>query len=338
MKQRVFFFELLRCVAAVAVIAIHVLAPYRDGLEKIPLDQWLTAVTVNAMSRWAVPVFILMTGALLLSDTRPFNAASYAKKRLGKVLVPFVVWSIFYAWLSGWTAQGFDGGEIRRVLSDAGTHATYYHLYFFYYFIPLYLLAPLFRKAIVKWENGFLVAYLSLWGITTLLFLKGIDGVWSNQYWLYSGYLPLGYLLYRRVPLTPRAVSVAVLLGGLALGVTLWAVITGSMDAGAYKTVRWFSYKTLNTVLVASMVFMVGRYTGEGIPQWARAWVGIVGRYSLGIYILHPLFLWPMKAYGWHEGHHPAWVIPFWVAVSGSLALGASWLVARSPKTRWLLP
>ncbi|ENM5858245.1 acyltransferase, partial [Vibrio mimicus] len=53
MQQRVFFFDLLRAIAAVAVIAIHVLAPYRDLLGEIPFAEWLIAVTVNGASRWA---------------------------------------------------------------------------------------------------------------------------------------------------------------------------------------------------------------------------------------------------------------------------------------------
>ncbi|MCV5225164.1 acyltransferase family protein, partial [Escherichia coli] len=64
------------------------------------MDQWLTAVGVNSVTRWAVPVFILITGALMLSDTRPFDGKYYVKRRLGKVLVPFLIWSTFYAYLS----------------------------------------------------------------------------------------------------------------------------------------------------------------------------------------------------------------------------------------------
>ena len=81
MRERVLFFDLLRCVAAVAVIAIHVLAPYRNELGVIPFDQWATAVGVNSVTRWAVPVFILITGALMLSDTRPFDAKYYVKRK-----------------------------------------------------------------------------------------------------------------------------------------------------------------------------------------------------------------------------------------------------------------
>lgn len=74
------FFDLLRCIAAIAVVAIHVLAPYRNELNVIPFDQWASAVTINGLSRWAVPVFIMITGALMLSDQREFNPSYYIKK------------------------------------------------------------------------------------------------------------------------------------------------------------------------------------------------------------------------------------------------------------------
>lgn len=148
-ENRVLFFDLLRCVAAVAVIAIHVLAPYRDQMGVIPDGHWLTAVSVNGATRWAVPVFILISGALLLSDRRPFEFGHYVQRRLGKVVVPFIVWSLFYAGLSGLDAQGFHQDIAMETLSNSPHHATYYHLGFFYYFIPLYFVIPF-----LQWLNN----------------------------------------------------------------------------------------------------------------------------------------------------------------------------------------
>ncbi|MGR5134472.1 acyltransferase [Vibrio alfacsensis] len=337
MRERVLFFDLLRCVAAIAVIAIHVLAPYRTELGGIPLDQWLTAVGVNSVSRWAVPVFILITGALMLSDTRPFDAKYYVKRRLGKVLVPFLVWSMFYAYLSGWTAQGFDFATVKEVVSNSLHHATYYHLGFFYYFIPLYFVIPLFQWMVRHMDDDALYAYLALWLFTSTLFLFKIDGPWSNQMWLYMGYLPLGYVLFKKIPLNRSATTLFTGLGLVALAVTFTMVVMNSLDAGKYTVGRWLSYKTLNVVLAASMIFMLCRYVGEGLPPKIQKVVSFISQYSLGIYLLHPIFLWPMKAFGWHQGH-PIWVIPLWVILSGAGALAMSYLFSRSAKTRWLLP
>ncbi|NOI68447.1 acyltransferase family protein [Vibrio sp. 99-8-1] len=338
MKERVFFFDLLRCVAAIAVIAIHVLAPYRHELGVISFDEWFTAISVNSLSRWAVPVFILITGALMLSDRREFNLPYYLKRRLGKVLLPFLVWSLFYAYLSGWTAQGFIAQEVEGALLNSATSATYYHLGFFYYFIPLYFVIPFFQAAVQKQHESWLVLYVGLWLFTTVLYLAKIDGPWSNQMWLYSGYLPLGYLLYQKVPLK-RANVVLITLAGLVAGLLTIAMVTSlSLDAGQYTVARWLSYKTINTVVIASMLFMLCRYVANRqLPDKFNKAVCFISQHSLGIYILHPLFLWPVKAFGWDQGH-PAWEIPLWVAVSGSLALASSWLLSRSSKTRWLLP
>lgn len=63
MREKVRFFDVLRCVAAVAVVVIHVLGPYRDQFGIMPDSGWITATTFNSFSRWAVPVFIMITGA-----------------------------------------------------------------------------------------------------------------------------------------------------------------------------------------------------------------------------------------------------------------------------------
>ncbi|MGL6262070.1 acyltransferase [Vibrio sp. WXL210] len=337
MRQRVLCFDLMRCVAAIAVIAIHVLAPYRHELHAIPFDQWLTAITINGLSRWAVPVFILISGALMLSDTRPFDLGYYVKRRLGKVFIPFVVWSLFYAMLAGWSAQGYDSQVTAEVLGSSLTHATYYHLGFFYYFIPLYFVIPLFQWGLRHYGESFLVSYVGLWGLTSLLFLLRIDGPWSNQLWLFSGYLPLGYLLLNRFNLSARNTAVVGTLGVASLLLTVTMVVYLSLTHGEYTFERWLSYKTLNVVLAASMVFVVCRYAGESLSPNLQRMVSLISRYSLGIYILHPIFLWPMNEYGWYQGH-PLWVIPVWVVLSSAGALGVSWCMARSRWTRWLLP
>ncbi|MEZ9919399.1 acyltransferase [Vibrio breoganii] len=337
MRQRVLFFDLARCVAAIAVIAIHVLAPYRHQYGVIPFDEWFTAISINSISRWAVPVFILISGALMLSERRPFDFQYYVKRRLGKVLVPFIIWSIFYAYLSGWSASGFDANNAQKVLFEGLDHATYYHLGFFYYFIPLYFVIPFLQIFVRRYDDKALYALTGLWLFTTALFLFRIDGVWSSQMWLYSGLLPLGYILYQKIPLTKTNVSIFVLLGVAAFAATIYEVVHLSMEADKYAFGRWLSYKTLNTVLAASMVFMVCRYFGEGLSAGANKVVGFISTHSLGIYILHPIFLWPMKEFGWYQGH-PGWVIPLWIVISGGASLFASWLVSRSSKTAWLLP
>ncbi len=336
-RERIFYFDAMRCLAALAVIVIHVLRPYRHELGQIPMADWVTAITANGFSRWAVPVFILTTGALMLNDRRPFDLRRYLSCRVAKVLIPFLVWSLFYAYLSGWTIDGFSAQAVEDALLESPHRPTYYHLGFFYYFLPLYVAIPVLQLFVRKLDGGLVYAVTGLWLISTLLFLLRMDGPWSNQFWLYMGFLLLGYVLFQKIPATNVVVLIAVGLGVGAMALSSYLVIQGSIEVGRYSVGRWFSYKTINTVLAAGMVFIVCKAYADKLAAPVRKLVSFVGKHSLGLYLLHPLFLWPMHALGLHQGP-PAIMIPVWVALGGGSALLASWLLGRSRKTAWLVP
>ncbi|MDX1302722.1 acyltransferase [Photobacterium sp.] len=334
MREKVWFFDLLRCLAAVAVVVIHVLGPYRDQLGVITDNEWITAISFNSFSRWAVPIFIMITGALMLSDARDFEAKYYVKRRLGKVLLPFLVWSVFYSVLSGLTRAGFDPAVALQTLQALPVHETYYHLGFFYYFIPLYFVVPFFQWLVRKYDRGSVVGITGVWLALTTLFLFKVDGFWSHELILYSGYLLLGYCLFRfRWPSLPWLLP----LGIAALLLTDYMVVSNSLMNGEYTVGRWLSYKTLNTVLIAAMIFAVCQRYGEQPGEFWRQKLAFMSRYSLGIYLLHPVFLWPVREFSLYFAH-PIIMIPFWTLICGGLALIASWLLAKSSKTAWLVP
>ncbi|WCE29629.1 acyltransferase [Vibrio sp. SCSIO 43137] len=337
MPQRFLFFDLLRCIAAITVVAIHVLTPYKYQLGELPFYQWFTAIAVNGSARWAVPVFILITGALLLSDRREFEGRYYIKRRLAKVVVPFIVWSVFYAFLSGWQPEGFELQTVQHLIVNSYQQETYYHLGFFYYFIPLYLIAPAFHFMVRSNQTQVLNVFVLLWLITSCLYLFSVDGIWSNQLWLYSGYLPLGYILFKQVSVSRRNIALISLFGIASVMLTITMVTNLSLTADEYRVGRWLSYKTINTIVIAAMVFLLCRAIAPRLPERLHSMVKSGSRYSLGIYLLHPLFLWPVKFFGWDDGN-PVWMIPFWTLVAFLLALLASYLLSRSVKTRWLVP
>ncbi|OAN16940.1 hypothetical protein A3K86_08360 [Photobacterium jeanii] len=334
MRQKIYFFDLLRCVAAVAVVVIHVLGPYRDQLGEIANWDWAVAIGFNSVSRWAVPVFIMLTGALMLSDRRDFDLKYYVQRRLGKVLLPFLVWSLFYALLSGLSLTGFDGNVVQQTVLALPVHETYYHLGFFYYFIPLYLVIPFLAWWTRRADQTAVQAITLLWLGLTVLFFFDVEGPWQHELVLYSGYLLWGYCLFHyQWPTRGWLIGLGVVMAVL----TCYGVISESLAQGEYTVGRWLSYKTINTALIAAMVFVVGRYVGERLPERPQQWVSFVSRYSLGIYLLHPLFLWPVRAWDLYWG--PSWLmIPLWTLVAGGLALAASYGLSQSKRTAWLVP
>jgi len=83
-----------RIVALYAVIILHCTSLLLMQFGKVSMADWLTADALNALVRWAVPVFVMITGALLLH--REYEIGDFLKKRLVRVVVPFLFWSLVY--------------------------------------------------------------------------------------------------------------------------------------------------------------------------------------------------------------------------------------------------
>ena len=321
----------MRAVAATAVVIVHALGPYRDRVGEMNDFDWSSVIALNGALRWSVPIFILITGALLLSDTRPFALSHFLRRRVLKVLVPFLAFSVAYAVLAGVSARGFDPQLSWQLIRMLPSEETYYHLGFFYYFIPLYLLIPLLRPLLSMPTIGVLLA--CGWLVLAAMRLAGMSGPWDVDLVMYGGYLVFGWLLWRyRPPLT-----LVLILALVSIIASDWLVIEKSLDANRYRTGLYLSYKTINTAIAASAVFLaciaLTARLGDGSMRAMRA----VARHSLGIFLLHPLFLWPARAFDLYASPGLLFVF-FWALVAGGLAYAGSVLLSRSPTTRWLVP
>ena len=336
-REHVSAFDVMRTVAATAVVVIHVLGPYRDRLGEIPDSHWMSAIALNGMSRWCIPVFIMITGALLLSDPRPLKFGYFLRRRVAKVLIPFLVWSVLYAVVAGLSLDGHDAALTTALLKELPTHETYYHLAFFYYFIPLYLLIPVLKPLADAQRRGVIFALTAAWLVLTVLYLFEAEGIFGIDLVMYGGYLLLGYVLFTRARPSSASFASLALLGLTAVAIADYAVISTSLDAGRYHPGDWFSYKTVNTVLLAAFVFAGVLAYDHRLSARTFRLFEFVGRHSLGVYLIHPLFLWPVRAFDLYYGH-PLLMIPFWTFVCGGAALTVSWLLRRHRVTAWLVP
>lgn len=325
------YLDVLRVLAALFVVAIHVLGPYRTEIGQIALSDWSVAVGLNSASRWVVPIFIMISGVLLLSSSHRFTLRHFIQRRVMKVVVPFVLWSLLFAGLSGLTAEGFSWQTVAQTLHAAPDHETYYHLGFFYYYIPLLLWIPMLRPIVAHLSAPGVAAVGLAWMGVTAWYLSGAQGWWRNDFILYGGYLWLGFWLHYY----PRARPLWWVLGLLAVGMTGYHVLGTSIQYQRYITEGWLSYTTINTVLISAAVFLAVRQWRQG--RTTPSWVATLSRYSLGIYLIHPIFLWPVRAY-WPT-LSPSWL---WIpaltiyAFAGAALITA--LLQRQRITAWLVP
>ena len=123
---------------------------------------------LSSLSYFTAPcigLLFMISGALLLPFSDKYDAISFLKKRLGKVLSPTLFWTAFYTLVKG-LENGFNSDLIKYLFSIPFSAQGHGILWFMYTLIGLYLLAPILSywlRSVAKKELQF---YLVLWGIS----------------------------------------------------------------------------------------------------------------------------------------------------------------------------
>ncbi len=131
----------LRIFATLMVIMLHVAAPVRDQLENMNVLNWFVGSLFDGFSRAGVPLFLMISGALLLNKKESFK--DFYVKRLLRILMPFIFWGIFYAFY--WPVSTGNEINITETIFSIFKGPSSYHLWYLYTIIGIYLVSPFLR-------------------------------------------------------------------------------------------------------------------------------------------------------------------------------------------------
>lgn len=131
--------DLLRVVSILAVVMIHTttrtIEASKFDLQRVPWTLFL-----NQISRFAVPLFFMLSG-YVLELNYPFHANyfKYLKKRITRILVPYVFWSGIYYYL---VYRQHTMGYVQAMFQGDAS----YQLYFVPALLIFYMIFPLIHK------------------------------------------------------------------------------------------------------------------------------------------------------------------------------------------------
>lgn len=337
-RPAIFYLDFLRCSASFAVIAIHVLGPFRYLYGEIPDSEWLAAMGINSITRWAVPIFIMISGALLLSSDGDFNVEHYLRKRLLKVAIPFIGWSLIYALVGGFVEGNWSSAETMKIIKNSSNDPVWYHLWFFYDFIPLYFVIPFLIPLLKRMTPELVKLAVVIWLLLFLMNWFKIESFLRQNIILYTGYLIIGWYLINRD--NSKDLKYWLIAGVSMLLLNFFGSWQLAIDSGQYSSF-YMGYKTLNTLLIAIMLFVLAQTYADNISGKLRSLISIIAKYSLGIYLLHPLLLIPVRNlnndyYAWFGSNWLA--IPIITLVVLFLSLLCTMLLVKIPVLKRLVP
>ena len=326
----------LRFLATVAVIMVHVSAFSRTSGLNVDLFY-------GNISRFCVPVFVMLTGALLLCKS--YELPFFIRSKFVRILLPFIFWSsIYLAHEMHQYITEFPDAGIKLLLVHAfevirGPNTLAPHLWYIYMIIGLYLFIPLISKAARAATNQEIQFYLLIWFVMLFFEFKEfslfkID--FDLRYFTgYLGYLILGYYLFNRVNYSFTRLGVLLVITGLVAtgcGTYLLSQREGHFNHSFYE------YLTPNVAVYATGVFLlVQRLSNYQLPKSLLKLRTFVSNHSYGIYLVHWIILLSFDKFGLNsKSFFPFLSIPLITFLFLSLSGCIVWTIRKIPFGKYI--
>jgi surface polysaccharide O-acyltransferase-like enzyme len=299
-SKNLFWVDWVRTLTMFGVIVIHVSSDVITEWGNIPTGWWWTANLYDSLVRGCVPVFIMLSGALLLPVEEGYR--DFFRKRFSRIAIPFAAWTLLYLlWKKFFYLP--DLGFFEALQRVAGGNVCY-HLWFLYVLGGVYLITPLLRILVAHASGRDIFYFLMIWFMITsgLPFAERSIELFTPYHFHvnipiepaqgFAGYFILGYFVRRYV--TEKQVPLAWVGWILSLLVTVAGTGWLSSHFHAFQN-PLYDNMAPNVVFYTASFFILMKFMGPVIEKPMRPLVRNLvldlSKASFGIYLIHPIFL-----------------------------------------------
>ncbi len=327
-KQREIWIDWLRVIACFLVMMTHSNEPFYLGGEGsliLTKADALWVAVLNVLPRASVALFVVASS--YLQFPLHYSAGEFFRRRAVRILIPFFIWTVVYAFVWGEPVQNF-----KDLLLNFNYAAG--HLWFVYMLIGLYLIMPILSPWAEKVGKKELLVYLGIWLFTTIIplirqwvggaapVIYGPSGIpnaakyplWGEASWNTYGvfYYLSGFIGYMLLGLYFRkfvgelswgktlAITLPVFFGGFAicsLGFLsrVWAdchgifPVEGPVGLAALWEGPWLNDTFGVALMTIGWILVLRKIKGEG--SFYKKVLLPVSKASYGMYLCHMLLL-----------------------------------------------
>ena len=350
-RERYPYLDFLRILAAFLVIVNHTNSLVFEKLQPTDATWWLS-ISWYYLSKIAVPLFVMVSGACLLARQDSYRRAfgRFFRVLLALVLFSYLYWLVNlwqtnFTWPQALNFPAFFASIWAKRITD-----SFWYLYFY---LGLMVMLPILQRlasAMQKRDLRYFMAVsftvYAVWPLVTHYVPAAALPAFFDVP-LFSVYLGLffaGHYLHAYAGRANRLLCLLLIAAALSASVWLTYLETGRVGAGEKY---WFmderTAPAIFTILCAMgmMLFIKSAFArGERRTEGSlRRWAG-VGGCAFGIYLLQDLviaqsryrFFVPMSS-----AINPLLAAFLWELGVFAVALAVAWLLKRIPGLRRLL-
>ncbi|UTE77351.1 acyltransferase [Rossellomorea sp. KS-H15a] len=345
------YINILRSLAIIGVIIIHSSGPLLSFIDN-PTYWWVGNV-YDGLVRWCVPLFVMISGTLLLNPKREDSLQVFLKKRASKIVLPFIAWIVFYSF---WKYKSELGTvSIPAAINEMINGTVYFHLWFLYMIVGIYLITPLIQIVIRYGNRSIVEYYLVIWFITSSLFplVKYIldirVGLQMPYFTGYLGYFILGYYLHH-IQLSTKIKNVIYSVGILSVLITITGTYLGTKTLGTFDG-YYYEYLSPNNVFASIAIFILFKSINwDNIFEKNGPFMKVttsISNASFGIYLIHPLVMDIISSHTMYKLigikinynlSHPFIGTPITILVVLILSFISIWVMRKIPFIKKLVP
>lgn len=349
-RRRILSFDIIRIIAVLAVITIHTSSPLLTESTQGSLTFTIGNI-LDSLSRLAVPLFLMLSGSLMLNEDRNIPTKKLIKSA-GNIYFLLLLWSGFYAVFFKVIYPVVTNKSVNIKDFVKAFLNGHYHLWYLFMIAGLYLLTPVLRS-FVKRDNAKTVGYFLL--ITIIIYLApiflnvflNIALPYKNLIKGYAGNFKFSYtnefLFYyiagwfiSNINLNKKQ-RILLYIGGSS-GLIITFVATQFYKNNDASFTVFYSTAMLNVVIYALAVFTLLYYFFKDInlPK-AEKTITTLSSLTFGVYLIHPFILFFIRTLVTNKAETTLIKYPIEFLGAVILSFLASFIMAKIPLIKKLI-
>lgn len=286
MNKRVAYLDILKTLAIIGIITTHTSGAITSSVTFSHL--WIVGAFYDSFSRYGVPLFIIVTGSLTLGKN--INIITFYKKAFFRIFIPLAFWSFIYYLYK----LDLHISEINTIqfIKQFFAGNIYFHLWYLYMILGVYLSVPFLNKIILNTSKKEILLFFSISLIITVLYpffhkLSGLNINFGSHIFIFApSIFMLGYYL-KNIHVTKKIFFISILFFITSSICAALGTIDLKETTLKYSTLYVGNSSPLIILQTISLFFIVKYFTKY--PTYLLKITFFIGKFSLGIYIIHIL-------------------------------------------------